>query len=228
MSTVTFAPLETSIHEAFHENNGLLHCNSCTYTTRNKNTLRGHKQSHKEKNVECDLCNKKFTFKYQVKKHMNVHSPTKTYICDSCAKEFRTKIAFEEHRVQVHGDAGKYKCTIDNCQKQFCRKGKYQDHIESHLGLKEYVCTLCKKKYDNKMNLLKHRKRCYSAKKGEKKFSCSCGKKFLIKSDLKQHEEKHSNTFQKCHNCDKIFKFKTGLFRHIKTCKFSCDEINMF
>lgn len=212
---VMFTPNEMS----FHEDNGLLHCNSCTYTTRNRKTLKRHKQSHMEKNIVCEVCNKRFIFQHQLKRHMNVHSPTKQHICDSCGKEFRTTIGLEEHRVKVHGVAGKYKCTIGDCQRQFYRKGVYQDHVNSHLGLKEHVCTLCKKKYDTKIGLFIHSKRC-SAKQGERKFSCTtCGKKFLVKTDLKQHEEKHSNVFHKCRNCDKIFKFKSHLFRHMRTCK---------
>ena len=45
----------------------------------------------KEKNFKCDVCDKSFTEKGSVKKHMLVHSRMKEHQCEVCEKKFSHK-----------------------------------------------------------------------------------------------------------------------------------------
>ena len=51
----------------------------------------------------------------------------------------------------------------------------------------------------------------------EKPFKCEdCGKQFLRRSDLKQHELSHALPQFECANCSKWFKSRKGFIKHQK------------
>ena len=56
-----------------------------------KQALNRHIVTHnKEKNFNCEVCNKSFTQKRNVKRHMLVHTRKKEHQCEVCEKKFFT------------------------------------------------------------------------------------------------------------------------------------------
>ena len=45
----------------------------------------------------CAGCDKKFTSKFKLKRHVLIHSQTKTFLCDICKRAFRRKDHLKNH-----------------------------------------------------------------------------------------------------------------------------------
>ena len=59
--------------------------------------MRDHEISHTgEKNFQCEICRKGFSFKANLNAHMITHATEKPYICDTCGKSFKRKANLEK------------------------------------------------------------------------------------------------------------------------------------
>ena len=73
-------------------------------------------------------CDKKFTSKFKLKRHILIHSQTKTFLCDVCHRAFRRKDHLRNHE-KVH-DPGKtiYTCTYDSCARTYNSVTSFRKH----------------------------------------------------------------------------------------------------
>ena len=73
-------------------------------------------------------CDKKFTSKFKLKRHILIHSQTKTFLCDVCHRAFRRKDHLRNHE-KVH-DPGKtiYTCTYDTCARTYNSVTSFRKH----------------------------------------------------------------------------------------------------
>ena len=84
---------------------------------------------------KCDICNKLFSNKSSLTKHIkSVHEKIK-FKCEICGKELSRKDKLQRHKKTVHWGSSEFECTV--CEKKFSRKENLQAH--------ENVC--CKYKH---------------------------------------------------------------------------------
>ncbi|XP_069095191.1 zinc finger protein 2-like isoform X7 [Pleurodeles waltl] len=101
----------------------------------------------------CTECNKIYSQKGELIKHMQSHSRVRPYACFDCGKSFFWKANLTTHK-KTHTGVKPYTCSF--CQKTFSRKGNLQGHIRIHTGERPYKCTVCGKRFTWKCNLKKH------------------------------------------------------------------------
>ncbi|CAL4144063.1 unnamed protein product [Meganyctiphanes norvegica] len=174
----------------------------------NLNTHNGGK-THK-----CCQCNKTFTQKSGLIRHMKRH--TGVYQCSQCYKTFMKNSNLSRH-LKRHAGEKTYQCS--HCNKAFIEKGDLVKHLMTHTGEKPYQCNQCDKAFMKKSDLSRHLKR----HTGEKPYQCShCNKDFVDKGDLNKHLKKHTGgkPYQ-CSLCNKAFLENIFLTKHLKT---HCEE----
>eukprot|EP01083_Nonionella_stella_P155135 500739_1 len=192
-------------------------CNLCQKEFVMKYNLKKHRRTeHAKEMVWCDFCEKHFKFKSQLKAHVQgVHNSLRTFQCEICRKTYKTKSHLTEHIKGVHEKLRPFQCHI--CVVNFASKSRLKSHIRAvHENLRPFECQLCTKKFKTKSNLIKHVKYIHEKLRP---FQCdTCDKKFITKYNLKEHVQamhEDRRTFQ-CEICDKRFKRKQNVTIHIQ------------
>ncbi|KXJ28167.1 Zinc finger protein 320 [Exaiptasia diaphana] len=212
-------------------------CDSCDKVFAHKNSLKIHKEAHKnkvssnlersgvlhhtkkqqaiqttEKSFKCTICHKTFKQKGYLKVHIQIHRGEKEFKCNICNKDFATKSSLQTHNLIHQGQGEKpHKCTI--CDKAFAYKSTLNSHHRIHSAEKPYKCTICNKAFKQKDTLNIHQ-RIHST---EKPFKCTiCNKAFKMKKYLYRHHRIHSRDQKpfKCTICNKGFTLKKYLHSH--------------
>ena len=126
-------------------------------------------------------CDKKFTSKFKLKRHVLIHSQTKTFLCDICKRAFRRKDHLKNHEkvrletklnvalisgfitlyvkyyyYQVH-DPGKtvYTCTYEGCGRTYNSVSSFRKHQAMHSAEEGQLdCKICKVVLSSRVNSL--------------------------------------------------------------------------
>ena len=168
----------------------------------------------------CEKCNKSFSQKDSLEKHIEVKHDGKTYRCKHCAKKFSSYTGFRKHLRKFHDPivvaADKtFKCK--HCKTEFESKKSRAKHLTScekynKLGFK---CDLCYQRFSIEKNLTLHVMAIHQNLKAYKCELCDYASKF--KGSVKEHVRKaHEGVRYKCDKCDKTFKALQGKKIHIK------------
>ncbi|XP_063983618.1 zinc finger protein 37 homolog isoform X3 [Diachasmimorpha longicaudata] len=107
-----------------------------------------------------------------------------------------------------------YTCKL--CKKFYERKDKCTVHVKTHLGIKQYACTLCTAKFVCKSDVMKHI-RCSHT--NPRPMQCpKCPKRFRSKFDLTEHDNVHQGIKPyKCNDCGQCYHHKVSLQMHVKS-----------
>jgi uncharacterized Zn-finger protein len=148
--------------------------------------------SVKNKNYSCTECEKSFVYKYDLTRHMHLHTGEKLYSCNQCDKKFSQNSHLKQH-IRTHTGEKPFAC--NQCDQKFSQMGNLKEHISSiHMGIKKHICTTCEKSFTRTDHLVVHMR----IHTGEKPFTCNqCDKKFFQKSNFKQHVNKYHSPFTK-------------------------------
>ncbi|CAD6215818.1 GSCOCG00000632001-RA-CDS [Cotesia congregata] len=113
----------------------------------------------------------------------------------------------------VDGQSG-YSCKL--CRKFYERRDKCTVHVKTHLGIKQYACTLCVAKFVCKSDVMKHI-RCSHT--NPRPMQCpKCPKRFRSKFDLTEHDNVHKGIKPyQCSDCGQSYHHKVSLQMHVKS-----------
>ncbi|XP_044767005.1 zinc finger protein 615-like isoform X2 [Coccinella septempunctata] len=168
----------------------------------------------KEANFKCEICNRCYTTKKILKKHLGTHTGIKSFVCSVCGKKFRHNCDLTAHE-KVHKKPG-FQCDI--CSSMFIHKSHLITHRRKHLG--EYVayCKDCGIGFVRK-NLYDNHRRIHHD--GEKYICDTCGQSLSTSSGLKEHKATHDENYGKdrqhvCEICGNGYLTSRNLKSHIK------------
>ena len=100
--------------------------------------------SKQEVRYNCDKCEKSFTRKSDLTRHIqSVHDKIR-YNCNQCAKSFSERGTLKRHIKSAHENV-RYNC--DKCDKSFAQNGDLNRHIKFVHEILRYNCDLCKQSF---------------------------------------------------------------------------------
>ena len=116
------------------EDQPLLHCSQCNFTTKVQSYLNKHMRTVHEK-LPCTICGK-LVPKVRLKTHLvifHTDNSAKPYQCKECGKGFANKCSYQDH-TNIHTGEKPYQCPL--CEKRFASNGNMYMHRRSHMGYK--------------------------------------------------------------------------------------------
>lgn len=202
----------------------IYYCDYCQRSFSDKHHLTRHIFGHMGlKPFKCNICSQKFTRKCKLQVHLQRHSNKKDYDCKICNKQFMFKNLLKKHM--------NINCSEENIKKNpllcdICKK-RYKDkkHIEKHMinmHVKKFPCNVCDKVFGQKFKLNLH-----LATHGKKYFCSICKKPFVSKHLFLRHKASH---FDYSCECGQKFNLRYDYYRHrtywcVKTAGKPIDEI---
>ena len=82
------------------------------------------------------------------------HSASKQVACPQCGRMFVSESGVAEHVKNQHQHQARYRCAT--CGKGYTRLSHYNDHCDTHTGVKRNVCPACSKQFTFKSCLKTH------------------------------------------------------------------------
>lgn len=195
-------------------------CPQCTYQTHLRSRFLRHLNVHTGvKPFQCDICNKPFREKHNLKLHIKTtHEVTreKHYKCPQCSFRTYHKHNLRQH-MNTHGDVRPFACDV--CSLKFTQKSHLKSHIKakhSERTEKDHKCPECSYQTDRRFSLTLH----LSTHSDIKSFYCdTCKKSFSNKVRLKRHIEyqhlQHDAKDFKCPHCPYHTIRKDNLRKHL-------------
>ncbi|RUS69179.1 hypothetical protein EGW08_023060, partial [Elysia chlorotica] len=147
-----------------------------------------------ELRFECDICLKRFSEAFNLKRHRRLHMA----VCTGCDREFKdVKLLAEHQRTEClatagGGDSGLVVTKEDSfpcpeCGREYTTRANLERHKKFHSSLKPHVCELCPKRFTEAFKLKRHMK----VHSETKPHVCSnCNKGFSNAQGLRQHLHK--------------------------------------
>ena len=147
-------------------------CKLCKYGTSRSRPMRKIREhiytAHKLfTRLKCSQCDKKFYYKYELRKHAVVHTETnpddvRKTVCAECGKNFKSFQMFKLHVVLRHGSEEerikllKFQCF--GCDKRFLSKLNLTEHEQIHgeRSVIPWPCPQCDKTLSSKRTLRTH------------------------------------------------------------------------
>ena len=134
----------------------------------------GDEQSSPESQVTCKHCDKKFSTKTSLKKHLLTHeAPQKTFECGVCKKVYRKVESLKSHMQQRHSsEKPSFVCEV--CKEAFECKTGLDRHFRKHKDELKYICDICMKVFRSKKILGNHKKSKHCDGAGDTSFENIC------------------------------------------------------
>ncbi|XP_064607164.1 uncharacterized protein LOC135471755 isoform X2 [Liolophura sinensis] len=173
-------------HLLRHNSEGFA-CDICGKIYKDKYILKMHtKMVHMPADVlfECNTCDKKFTRKAHLKRHLRIHEADKPHKCSMCDYKGCEKSDLLKHEI-IHRDP-EYLCDI--CGKQFRHVKNKELHVKRHRGQKDYKCGICDFYGYTFTDIRKHIERKHSEVNRLMEGVCEhCGTSFKTAAQLDEH-----------------------------------------
>nr|XP_040045236.1 zinc finger and SCAN domain-containing protein 2-like [Gasterosteus aculeatus aculeatus]XP_040045237.1 zinc finger and SCAN domain-containing protein 2-like [Gasterosteus aculeatus aculeatus]XP_040045238.1 zinc finger and SCAN domain-containing protein 2-like [Gasterosteus aculeatus aculeatus] len=146
------------------------------------NSFSGSICSSVEKPFSCCECEKRFSLKTCLNRHMRSHNGEKPFSCSVCKKSFGRRETLQTH-IRIHTGEKPFSCAL--CDKRFLRKAHLKRHMMTHTGEKPYSCSVCGKSFTQAGSLRQH----MSIHTGDKLYNCSvCNRRFPWYTSFKHHQ----------------------------------------
>lgn len=142
-------------HMVTHSTEKKFNCSKCDKSYKTLSNLNFHMKYHNKKlPFICEICQKGFMRKEYLEAHVNVHNGIKTFVCQVCDKRFVSQKNLDAHMKYHDGNVKKKGCNI--CGKMLTTG--FEEHLRTHLNLKEFECDICDLRFNTKGALSKHNK----------------------------------------------------------------------
>lgn len=188
-------------------------CHICSNDFKSLYSLKSHIDIVHKKiaSFECEVCNKNYPRRSNLKRHMRLHTGNYPFMCNVCGKGFDSGSRFKAHMLK-HKGLKNFKC--EYCNKGFYARWNLNQHLVIHETGGQFMCHICGKEFKRPYNLKLH----MATHTGEKKYQCdTCGQIFSRSDNLITHSRKHSGLKPyQCHICSKHFSRSDNLKSHIK------------
>ncbi|CAH0724018.1 unnamed protein product, partial [Brenthis ino] len=169
-------------------------CRQCGLLFTSLKSCERHLDVHNKKLYVCPVCNRNYSEKYLILKHIPQHFETVLHLCKVCGKVYNAKNRLIEH-IKTHAETKTHNCTY--CGKGFVKLGQLQQHLNVHTGSKPYKCPVCEKTFASYPNWHKHLRRMH--KTDGKKYKKSENVPDITESD----DESPTNSYVKENDIDK-------------------------
>uniref|UniRef100_A0A1B0CV52 Putative zn finger n=1 Tax=Lutzomyia longipalpis TaxID=7200 RepID=A0A1B0CV52_LUTLO len=172
--------------------------------------IKAHEASKGNNSYKCSLCPKSYIYNYLLKNHIISAHSDQMFSCKFCKRVFTESKELNSHLMDFH-DMTKDEIDGTNILEE-CRKlGR-----ETKVKPRPFKCIVCGKGFQQNNLMKKHMK---SHEKSDEALMCpepGCGKSFPIQKYLSLHLLRHTNVRYKCAHCDKDYKDRSQMKRHIK------------
>ncbi len=212
-----------------HENSRDFICNSCHKTFNCSGSLHKHMQTHMQthydKQYKCELCDKKYTRKDILNRHIKFyHEIPGQYVCDVCHKGFNRSDELNVHQ-QLHTNRI-YSCQF--CDKIYTYLSSLNRHTNEVHKINQYICSFpnCDKSFSTKVDLTSHIHNIHHVIQCE-----TCNFISDTIDNMTQHVDNHHT--KKIHNCPcqdcsytttNVFDYKRHLTVHTNERPYICQQ----
>uniref|UniRef100_A0A1I8M2W6 Uncharacterized protein n=1 Tax=Musca domestica TaxID=7370 RepID=A0A1I8M2W6_MUSDO len=144
----------------------------------------------------CQQCDRDFSTKTNLNRHMQSHEGKKPHVCPHCSKSFTQKSTLKQH-IFTHTGEKPYIC--EYCDRGFTQCKSLIFHTRRHTGYKPFQCEFCLMTFRQKdalrLHILKYHVLVEQTADGTETHTCIiCQKKFFSKDDFKIHMKIHTVT----------------------------------
>ncbi|KAH8275682.1 hypothetical protein KR026_012478 [Drosophila bipectinata] len=190
-------------------------CEQCPKRYTKQYLLDQHRVIHKERNVVCDICERRFPNESMLCTHVKLVHGNYGTMCDICAQVIRGRAAFQRHQLE-HAGVTEPKVQCDICGSWHKNKHSLKKHVRRHNGTAA-TCDLCGKVSPNRSAMLSHQRYVHLT---DRKHECSvCGKGFKKGISLREHMTMHTGeVLYKCPHCPKTFNSNANQHTHRRKC----------
>jgi len=201
-----------------------LACPLCEYSTRVKEHLASHMNSHtSDRKYMCGQCGQTFKWSHSLRRHQRTHQKDYKFTCAHCPKTFSRKDHLAVHeKLHDSDNTDAYPCP--ECGVKFKNKKTLTGHVKTHSTDKPHKCDSCDSAFTRKASLTRH---VLAAHAGHV-FHCDiCTAPFSYKSTLEDHRRAVHNEGKRdfhCAACGLSFACKAYLQKHMGVCKNREDK----
>ncbi|KAL5015290.1 hypothetical protein ScPMuIL_009560 [Solemya velum] len=200
---VTESPKKT-LYKKFKKD-GTFVCKTCNYRTIHLNNFRRHLRTHGAEKFQCPKCEKAYTEKEKLNKHIRIVHDNNPLLCDICGKGFHSREGLMYH-VEGH---------MTN------RKPRKSEYLDSYRTPTGFLCDICGYKSNFSNNFRRH------LTIHSQKLDCPhCHLLFTTDRILQRHIEKSHNTPCLCTTCGLVMKSEKQLQKHMKM-QHGNDQLRM-
>ncbi|XP_063224031.1 uncharacterized protein LOC134531919 [Bacillus rossius redtenbacheri] len=192
------------IYRHLRKHTGEFICISCKVVFARKESLVNHScfAVFGSKSFTCAHCNKTFSLKKKLNRHMLKH--TDAHTCKDCRRVYGSEKALGAHRCDKGArEPGPYRCPV--CSKEFQRRSNLDKHLPLHAGARP--CVVCGKKLRAGGVAGAHEALCTQGKVLEATGSTPCPRCPAVLTQLaqyRQHVYRHSHPLS-CDACGRRF-----------------------